>query len=175
MDLTIVGVGNVLESDDGIGIYAVIFLEQNYNFNSTINFVNGGVEGMGLLNLLSQCEHMLILDAIEIDDEAGSIYVIPADELNGYGLNSGGAHEIGILQCFDMLELQGKPVPKASVIGIIPSQIEFDIALSSVLLSNFDRYINTILHHLAILGYEAKPSTDQVTLAQIVQKIKYPS
>ncbi len=173
--LTIVGVGNVLQLDDGIGVYAISFLEQNYTFTSAIKCINGGVEGMGLLNLLSETDHMIILDAIEIDDEAGSIYVIPAEELSGYGLSSGGAHEIGILQCFDMLELQGKPTPEATVIGIVPYRVSFDIALSTELEAHFDRYIRTILHHLSTLGYDVSALENQVTLSDIIQKVNYPS
>jgi hydrogenase maturation protease len=173
--LTIVGVGNVLQLDDGIGVYAISYLEQNYTFSPAIKCINGGVEGMGLLNLLSETDHMIILDAVEIDDEAGSIYVIPAEELSGYGLSSGGAHEIGILQCFDMLELQGKPTPKATVIGIVPYKVLFDIALSTELEAHFDRYIRTILHHLSTLGYDAYARKNQATLSDIIQKVNYPS
>ncbi|MDD3775260.1 MAG: HyaD/HybD family hydrogenase maturation endopeptidase [Sulfurovaceae bacterium] len=173
--LTIVGVGNVLQLDDGIGVYAISYLEQNYTFTPAIKCINGGVEGMGLLNLLSETEHMIILDAIEINDEAGSIYVIPASELSGYGLNGGGAHEIGILQCFDMLELQGKPTPQATVIGIVPYLVSFDIALSTELETHFDKYIHTILHHLSTLGYSASALKNQVTLSDIIQKVNFPS
>lgn len=173
--LTVVGVGNVLQLDDGIGVYALSFVEQNYTFTPDIRCVNGGVEGMGLLNLLSETKQMIILDALEIDDEVGSIYVIPAGELSGYGLGNGGAHEIGILQCFDMLELQGKPIPKASVIGIVPYKIDFDIALSNELKEYFEQYIQTIISHIQKLGFSVQRHTHQVSLSEIIQKVKYPS
>ena len=96
-DLAILGVGNILEKDDAVAVYATRYLELNYDFNPKVDIINGGVEGINLLNMFMEYRHIIILDAIEIDDEPGSIYHIPSDKLTGYGLNSGGAHEIGVL------------------------------------------------------------------------------
>ncbi|HHH72856.1 MAG TPA: hydrogenase maturation protease, partial [Sulfuricurvum sp.] len=107
----LLGVGNILEYDDGIAVYAAAYLEANYRFTPDVNIINGGVEGINLLDVFIEHDRILILDAIEIEDAPGSIYHIPAAELTGYGLNSGGAHEVGVLQCLDMLELMGRPQP----------------------------------------------------------------
>ena len=171
--LAILGVGNILEKDDGIAIYATKYLESNYNFEPSIEIVNGGVEGINLLNMFMEYPHIIILDAIEIEDEVGSIYHIPSHELTGYGLNSGGAHEIGVLQCFDILELMGKETPKSSVIGIIPSEIDVHIGLSDVLENKFSTYIETVIKIIEQNGIEVTKSSD-VSLEEIVENFKNP-
>ena len=113
--MIILGIGNVLQKDDGIGVYASTYLKENYTFSSKVEVINGGVEGINLFPIFEENDHILILDSIGLEDEPGSIYLIPSYELGGHGLNSGGAHEIGVMQCMDMLELQGKPVPKATI------------------------------------------------------------
>ncbi len=70
---------------------------------------------------------------MERDDGVESVYHIPSQELTGYGLNSGSAHEIGEIQCFDILELMGKEIPKSSVLGVVPKDIEIFIGLSEVI------------------------------------------
>ena len=172
--LAILGVGNILEKDDGIAIYATKYLETNYNFEPSIDIINGGVEGINLLNMFMEYKHIIILDAIEIDDEYGSIYHIPSHELTGYGLNSGGAHEIGVLQCFDILELMDRDIPKSSVLGIIPEIIDVEIGLSDLMIKKFDIYIKTLLEILEKEGISVKRNSSIITLLNIIEEFRNP-
>jgi len=173
-DLAILGVGNILECDDGVAIYATKYLEKNYIFEPSVEIINGGVEGINLLNLFMEHKHIIILDAIEIDDEVGSIYHIPSHELTGYGLNSGGAHEIGVLQCFDILELMGKDIPKSSVIGIIPQTIDVKIELSDTINRKFLTYIDTITNILKEESIKVEKKSSLTTLEEIIENFKNP-
>ncbi len=173
-ELAILGVGNILEKDDGIAIYATKYLEKNYNFEPCVDIINGGVEGINLLNMFMEYKHIIILDAIEIDDEYGSIYHIPSYELTGYGLNSGGAHEIGVLQCFDILELMDKDIPKSSILGIIPETIDIEIGLSDLMINKFDSYIKALLDILEKEGIRVKKNSSITTLSAIIEEFKNP-
>ena len=168
-DIALLGVGNILEKDDGIAIYATKYLEKNYHFDPSVDIVNGGVEGINLLNMFMEYKHIIILDAIEIEDMPGSIYHIPSNELTGYGLNSGGAHEIGVLQCFDILELMEKPTPKSSVLGIIPEVIDVEIGLSDLMSEKFDIYIETLLSILKKEGISVYKHSS-IGLSKIIEE-----
>jgi hydrogenase maturation protease len=175
MSTVVLGVGNVLEEDDGIGIYACAYLNANYTFSPDIEIINGGVEGINLLNLFMENDRIIILDTINLDDEAGSIYNIPSYELSGYGLNSGGAHEVGVMQCLDMIELMGHPLPESNVIGIIPKSITFHMGLSDELSEHFTSYINTVINTLKTLSIDSKQNESQKSLEEIIEEFKYPS
>jgi len=170
--MTILGIGNVLQKDDGLGVYASTYLKKNYTFSKKVEIINGGVEGINLFSVLEQNDNVLILDSIELDDEPGSIYLIPSSELSGHGLNSGGAHEIGVIQCLDMLELQGKPLPKATILGIVPKHVTFDMALSDTVTNAFDGYIKVALNFLKQEGIEAIQNAKPVSLAEIILEVK---
>jgi len=173
--MVILGIGNVLQKDDGLGVYAATYLNENYIFSKEIQIINGGVKGIHLLNIFMENDHVLILDSIGLEDEPASIYAIPSEELSGHGLNSGGAHEIGVLQCLDMLELQGKPVPKALVLGIIPFEVTFDIALSDTIAEAFIGYIGVVLQYLEKHGITYKEKETITTLEEIINRAKDPS
>lgn len=175
MSIVVLGVGNVLEEDDGVAIYAAAFLSANYTFTPEIEIINGGVEGINLLNLFLENDHIVILDTINLDDEPGSIYNIPSYELSGYGLNSGGAHEVGVMQCLDMIELMGHPLPESNVIGIVPKSITFHMGLSDELESRFEPYINTVINYLKTCRVEALQKKNQRTLLEIIEEFKYPN
>ncbi len=170
--MKIIGIGNVLEKDDGLGVYASTYLQKNYTFNPNIQIINGGVEGIHLLNILEEAKHLIILDSLELNDKPTSIYAIPAQEISGYGLNNGGAHEIGIIQCMDMMELQGKEVPQAIVIGIVPAEVTFEFGLSQELTKAFEGYVSVVLQYLQKHNIEWQLKEEIVTLKEIIQEVK---
>ena len=170
--LAVLGVGNILERDDGIAVYAAAYLDTNYAFEPPIRIINGGVEGINLLNVFMEYGHILILDAIEIDDTPGSIYHIPSAELTGYGLGNGGAHEIGVMQCLDMMELMGHPLPESSVVGIVPEEVTVDIGLSNALLDAFERYIDVVIRLLTHAGIRVQKKEDALALAAIIERFR---
>lgn len=171
----ILSVGNILQKDDGVAIYATSYLEQNFDFEPSINIINGGVEGINLLNVFIEYKQILILDAIEIDDEAGSIYHIPSTELTGYGLNTGGAHEVGVIQCIDMLELMNKPLPQSSIVGIVPQSIDVDVGLTPLLSERFEEYIDVILSILKKENINSKKKERSISLEQIISDFNHPN
>jgi len=170
--MVILGIGNVLQKDDGLGVYASTYIKQNYTFSEDVTIVNGGVEGINLFSIMEENDHVLILDSIELEDKPASIYLIPSSELSGHGLNSGGAHEIGVLQCLDMLELQGKTLPKATILGMVPQHVTFDMALSPTITEAFEEYINTALNYLKKEGIEAVKKEKITSLDEILYAVK---
>ncbi|WP_304543934.1 HyaD/HybD family hydrogenase maturation endopeptidase [Sulfurimonas microaerophilic] len=173
-ELVVLGVGNILQHDDAIAVYASQYISDNYTFSPDIDIINGGVEGINLLNFFMEYKYILILDAIDIEDEAGAIYHIPSEELTGFGVNSGSAHDIGVLQCFELLELMGKKAPKSSVLGIVPHKIDTHIGLSETLHEKFEIYIQTLLNILSDLNITATKNDAEVFLDDVIEKFNNP-
>ena len=170
--IVLLGIGNVLQKDDGIGVYAAQYLLHNYTFSPETEIINGGVEGIKLLDIFIEHDEIIILDTIMLDDTPGSIYNIPAEKLGGYGLNSGSAHEIGVLQCLDMLDLQGRARPKADIIAIIPHEITFAFDLSKTIQNQFEHYIRVILSELRKRGITVEKKEKTLSLQQIIDQFK---
>lgn len=173
--MVIIGIGNILQKDDGLGVYAASYLNENYTFSEKLEIINGGVEGIRLLNVLEENNHIVVLDCLQLDDDPASIYAIPTQEISGYGLNNGGAHEIGILQCMDMMELQGKEIPEAIVIGIVPGDVTFEFGLSKELLDAFEGYISVVLQYLAKHEITHTQKTQLTPLQELLDRAKDPS
>jgi hydrogenase maturation protease len=170
--MLIIGIGNILEKDDGVGVYASTYLKRNFEFSPEIEIINGGVEGIHLLNRLEEHKEILLLDAIEIEDNPSSIYLIPAKELGDRGLNVGGAHEIGVLESLSILELQDKPIPDVTLLGIVPEDVSFEIDLSDTLKVAFDRYIRVALEFLEKRGIDIIEKEDKISLEEIIVEFK---
>ena len=173
--MVIIGIGNILQKDDGLGVYAASYLHENYTFSQEVEIINGGVEGIHLFNVLEENSHVIVLDCLQLNDEPASIYAIPAKEISGYGLNNGGAHEIGILQCMEMMELQGKEIPEAIVIGIVPAEVTFAFGLSQEIIEAFEGYISVVLQYLSKQGIEHTKKDNCSSLQDIMNRAKDPS
>jgi hydrogenase maturation protease len=173
--MVIIGIGNVLQKDDGLGVYTATYLEKNYTFSPKVKIIDGGTQGIHLLNILEENDHIVILDSLGLEDTPASIYAIPAPEISGYGLNNGGAHEIGIIQCMDMMELQGKEVPTAMVIGMVPEEVTFEFALSQTLQEAFEGYISVVIQYLQKQGISVSKRETTTSLPTIIESAKDPS
>jgi hydrogenase maturation protease len=68
----LIGVGNVLFTDEGVGVYAVNYLAKNYTFDDSLTIIDGGVLGFKLMGYFQEFDHVIILDTVSIEDEPGS-------------------------------------------------------------------------------------------------------
>lgn len=148
----IVGAGTIIFKDEGVGVYAQKYLEENYDFDQNVTLVDGGVLGFQLMTYYSEYDNVLILDTISMDDSAGSIYSIPAEELLGLGSYKQNAHEVEIVEMLEICSLLDK-MANVHIIGIVPHDMEaVEIDLSHELRVKFDDFINTTLSKLDELG-----------------------
>ena len=92
----IIGVGNMLFKDEGIGIYASEYIKQNYDFDEDLEIIDGGTLGFKLMAYFQEYDNVIILDTVSIEDEVGGIYRLPSDVLLGLGNYRKTAHEVEI-------------------------------------------------------------------------------
>ena len=91
----VIGVGNMLFKDEGIGIYAAEYISQNYEFDDKdLEIIDGGTLGFKLMTYFQEYDNVIILDTVSIEDEVGSIYRLPSDVLLGLGTYRKTAHEV---------------------------------------------------------------------------------
>jgi len=173
-NLAILGIGNILQKDDGVGVYASCYLATNYTLLGDVETVHGGVEGMDLLPFFREYETVVLLDAIASDESAGALFRIPLEALRGSTISSATAHEVGVLECFDMLELMGEKLPNATLLAIVPQEIAFEIGVSQRVHEKFASYIDALLGLLKEHGIDAKPNATLVSLEEIIEGFRNP-
>lgn len=62
MRILVLGIGNILLSDEGIGVHVVRRLEEGYELPANVGVVDGETSGMDLLDMVAECDHLLIVD-----------------------------------------------------------------------------------------------------------------
>ena len=173
--IAVVGAGNVLFLDEGVGIYAQKYLEENFEFDKDITIVDGGVLGFKLMTYYQDYDRVLILDTITMhNEEAGAIYSIPAEELLGLGSYKQNAHEVEIVEMLEICSLLDK-MAEVQIVGIVPQNIiDVKTNLTPRLKANFDNFIKVALDELKKMGVRAIPKKRQKSLEEIINLYQNP-
>ncbi|MBD3841871.1 MAG: HyaD/HybD family hydrogenase maturation endopeptidase [Campylobacterales bacterium] len=178
MKIAIVGAGTIIYQDEGIGVYAAKYLEKNYEFDGDVTIVDGGVLGFHLMCYYQEYDKVIILDTITMDDDVGSIYNIPSQELLGLGSYKQTAHEVEIVEMLEICSLLEK-MADVNIVGIVPEDIQsVNINLTATMKEKFPNMIQTAISELekdvkvtqkntytpleAIIDTYANPSIQQV-------------
>ncbi len=128
--VTVLGVGNVLLSDEGFGVRVAEALDASYEFPDDVQVLDGGVLGMELLRFVTGTEKLLVLDALKEGDADGKCRRLAGDEVKAHFREKLSAHEIGVQDVLTFLEVTGKPISEVVVIGAEPLNLEAGLSLS---------------------------------------------
>ncbi|OGQ74106.1 MAG: hypothetical protein A3G40_10665 [Deltaproteobacteria bacterium RIFCSPLOWO2_12_FULL_57_22] len=119
----VLGIGNTLMQDDGVGVWAVEALSEDYDAPGHVKIMDGGVAGLRLLAEIAWAEFLLIVDAVKGGGAPGSIYRLGPENLPARQGPFFSAHEVGIAELLSALEFTGK-LPKTRIIGVEPLETE---------------------------------------------------
>lgn len=128
--IVLLGVGNILLTDEGFGVHVVNQLREDYVFNPPITILDGGTMGMELLTYMRGMTKLLLVDAINGGEAPGTVYEFPHEEMNSYFTDSISVHEVGMQDILRIRALQEDPLEDAVVIGVEPESLELGLTLS---------------------------------------------
>ena len=122
MRILILGIGNILFGDEGIGVHLCNYLKVNYSFSGPcqLDFVDGGTLAQSLIPLIVEYDEVLILDCVDVRDaQVGDVYAFPFNKVPNMVTWAGSAHEVEMLQTLKLIEVMGD-LPAVEIIGIVP-------------------------------------------------------
>jgi len=167
----VIGVGNILFCDDGLGVYASQVLAKNYDFSPAVDVLDGGTLGMNLLSYFQRYERVIVLDAISVSDDSppGTVYSMPATALQAMGAYRQTAHEVEVLQTLEMGALAGG-MADIQIVAMVPEDIEsVKMGLTDSVETHLPNLIESILQQLAQWSITATPKPSPHALTQVVR------
>ncbi|MDA3908647.1 MAG: HyaD/HybD family hydrogenase maturation endopeptidase [Sulfurimonas sp.] len=174
MKTAIVGAGTVIYQDEGVGVYASRYIEENFTFTDDVTLVDGGVLGFQLMTYYQDYDKVIILDTITMDDEVGSIYNLPSEELLGLGSYKQTAHEVEIIEMLEICSLLER-MADVNIIGIIPKDIQsVNIGLTNEMKDKFHNLIDAAVVELDKSGIKYTRNPETVMLDDIIEKYVNP-
>ncbi len=146
------GVGNLLLTDEGFGVHVVTELKRRYVFAGDVQLLDGGTVGLGLLNFLLGTEKLIILDAIEGQAEPGTVFKFTGTDVQVYFDNKISLHELGVKELLTSLEVCGSKVDEVVIIGVQPVSLELGLELTPLLAACMDAVMTAVIAQLQSWG-----------------------
>ena len=128
----VLGLGNLLLTDDGVGLRLLETLEEEGELaNNTAEFVDGGTQGLALLPYLADRSALLVLDAIGLGAEPGAVHVLRGPRIAEFrARRASTAHEGNCLELLETARMLGYDFDDVAVVGVEPSVVRTGIGLS---------------------------------------------
>ena len=155
--ILILGVGNILYTDEGVGVRAVEQLIEHYDFSDNVTLMDGGNLGMRLMQPLMDSDYCIVLDAVLAGDAPGTIYRLTGDDLRKSLAFKDSMHQSDLVDTLIYCELIGKR-PDTVVIGMEPFDFKnMCVELSPVVAGRVPAMLEIALKELTDAGGVATP------------------
>ncbi len=143
--ILIVGVGNILMGDDGLGVYALDRVRSRA-LPGSVDTLEGGKSLIHALPDLTGYEKLILLDAVETDEDG--VVVIRNLEFAGPPHNAISLHELGVEEALRLILFETGHLPEVVIIGVRPEKIAFGMELSVVTSARIDRLADTVMDEI---------------------------
>jgi len=171
MKVLLLGIGNLLFGDEGIGVHFINYMGQKYTFEGEhqLDIVDGGTLAQRLIPIMVEYDEIIIVDTINASGvKAGELYFFDFDVIPDAVDWQGSAHEVEMLQTLHMMDLVGDR-PKTMIMGVVPTVIEAtEFSLSEGVVNAVALMEETLLNYLKRLGIDAVKQSDNVTIHSIL-------
>lgn len=125
----ILGIGNTLLSDEGVGIHALNLLQTSHPDLPNLTYIDGGTLSFTLAAYIEDSDNLIVFDAAELKAPAGTVKTMAGMEMDAFlGAARRSPHEVGLLDLFDIARLTESLPDKRALIGIQPDRIEWGMS-----------------------------------------------
>ncbi len=150
----VLGLGNILLGDDGLGAAAVARLEREYCIPPSVHLVDGGTLGLSLLGLLAEAEHVVLVDAIRTDSRPGTLVRLDGEDVGDAVRDRLSPHQVGVADLLHAARLIDRYPTTVTLLGLVPDAIDLAVVRSSAVDSKLDELVAAIVREVQNLGYK---------------------
>lgn len=157
----VLGVGNLLLSDEGVGLRVAERLVTTYQTPEEILILDGGTLGLDLLYYLDGVENLLIIDAVEMGEEPGTLLRLEGEEVPAFLSVKMSPHQVGIPDMLFAAKLRDLYPLNVVLWGVQPGSLEVSLELSPPVAAQVNVLVERLLEELARWGHRLLPKTDR--------------
>jgi hydrogenase maturation protease len=144
----VLGVGNTLHSDDGVGPQAIQRLRGDARVPADAALIEGGTLGLELLTYVWDCSHLLVLDAVDVGQPPGTLVRLSGQELESLP-GKGSVHQLGVADLLVALRVLARRQPTVVVLGVQPATTDWGTELSPAVGAAMGSLIEATIAELA--------------------------
>lgn len=158
LNVLVLGVGNMLLSDEGAGGKIAEDLRKRYHMPSEVEVVDGGTMGLDLLPYLDGRSHLFIIDAINSGKEPGAIVRMELDDPPAFFRTKVSPHQTGLSEVLAVAAMTDNLPPNITLFGIEPKDLSTGLDMSPEVAGNVGKLADMVVDELTGLGLSIKTS-----------------
>lgn len=158
MRAVVLGIGNIILSDEGVGVRAVEAFQQRYLLPENIVAVDGGTSSMEMLDELSDLDLLVVLDTIVAGQPPGTVIRLAGEEVPVFFRRKLSPHQIGLSDVLASLEFLGAAPKDMVVIGVQPVTLELGMELTPIVAEKVPQLAAMAAAEFAARGIVLEPA-----------------
>ena len=152
--LLILGLGNILCGDDGLGTVAVERFRARYEIPEGMSVLDGGTLGLSLLPYLEDAEKVILVDAIRAEGPPGSFVRLEGEDVGPAVAGRLSVHQVGVADLLDAARWRGRLPEELVLLGLVPETLEVGVVLSPCVEIGLPGLVDRIVQEVSRLGFE---------------------
>ncbi len=150
----VLGLGNPLLRDEGVGIHAVQRLARGYRLPPQVEVLDGGTAGMQLVAPIVDAEHLIVIDAVASGNAPGTVVVLRDEDVPVlFGRSHLSPHQVGLSDVLAVCRLAESAPASVTVLGVEPVSLEPGLDLTLPVAAALPRLLRQLVTELERLGY----------------------
>ncbi len=157
MNILILGIGNLLLGDEGVGVRVAQALDRRFILSPRVEILDGGTSGMALMEVMAGRDHLIVADAVRTGSNPGSVTVLRDGEVPALFSRKISPHQLGLSDVLMALRLTDEFPRRLTLVGIEPASLAPGIGLTPTVTAAIEPALAQILALLAEAGVSADP------------------
>jgi len=157
--LLVLGLGNVLLEDDGIGSVAVSLLLDQYEVPRGVRVMDGGTLGLSLLPYLEMADTVILVDAVRANGAPGTLVRLDGDDVMPAVATRLSPHQVGVADLLDGARWLERYPKRVVLLGLVPASMDLTVGLSPLVSASLPALVDRIVAEAAALGFPFEPRT----------------
>jgi len=174
MNILLLGIGNVLWADEGFGVRVIERLQKSYRFPDQVNVMDGGTQGVYLVEHVQAADVLIVFDAIDYGLPPGTLKRIENDDVpNFLGAKKMSLHQTGFQEVLAMAQMLGSYPQHLLLIGVQPEELDdYGGSLRPIVKAQIQPAIDVAIDYLQVFGIKAEAINRDGDLADPVLNIQ---
>ncbi|HET7789513.1 MAG TPA: HyaD/HybD family hydrogenase maturation endopeptidase [Gemmatimonadales bacterium] len=154
----VIGLGNPLMGDDGVGLVALERLRAEWELPPEVELVDGGTWGMNLLPVIEDADQLILVDAVDTKARPGTLLVVERERLPRYLATKISPHQVDLRDVLALAELRGTLPQDTVAVGLQPRSLELMVhGLSAVVAARVGELVAAVVAQLEERGHVMRP------------------
>ena len=161
--LLVLGLGNVLCGDDGLGVAATEILGRRYELPDSARVLDGGTLGLALMSHIRSFHDVILVDAVRGEGPPGTLVRLVGDEVAPAARHRLSVHQVGVADLLDGLRLLDEYPSNLVLLGLVPETLTLGLGRSAAVERQLPKLVSTIVEEAGRLGYALRQRNDRET------------